>query len=184
MSIIKHNNELEGPETVVKASKKPNFDVVVVLPDIRSAHNVGSVFRTSDAAGVNNIYISGYSPTPLNKFNRPQPEIAKTALGAEKSIPWKYFESHTSMLNSLKKDGFKIVAVEQTKDSVSYKNLNLIDFLDGGKKVAFIFGNEVDGLPKKILSKVDICVELPMKGMKESLNVSVTAGIVLFQYLV
>ena len=163
-------------------SKGCDFEVIVVLPDIRSAHNVGSIFRTSDASGVGRIYLSGYTPTPLNKFHRPQPQIAKTALGAEKTIPWEYFESHTKMLNKLKNDGFKIIAVEQTEKSINYKDLNIKD-LYKEKKVAFIFGNEVDGLPRKILNKIDVCVELPMKGMKESLNVAVTAGIVLFQYL-
>ena len=161
---------------------------VVVLPDIRSAHNVGSIFRTSDAAGVNKIYLSGYTPTPLNKFNRPQAQIAKTALGAEKSIPWEYFESHAVLLRKLKKEGFKIIAIEQTKKSVDYKSLKIDDLFGKGKTseegVAFVFGNEVDGLPKTILNKADVCVELPMNGMKESLNVAVTAGIVLFQYLV
>ncbi len=177
------------------ADKKGVFEVVVVLPDIRSAHNVGSIFRTSDAAGVGAVYLSGYTPTPLNKFNKPQPEIAKTALGAEKSLVWKYFKSHTSLLNKLKKDGYKIIAVEQTKNSINYKDLdfnNLFkdecdsesDVGSSAKKIAFIFGNEVLGLPKKILDKVDVCVELPMNGKKESLNVAVTAGIVLFQYLV
>ncbi len=180
------------------AVKTGGFEVIVVLPDIRSAHNVGSIFRTADAAGVGTIYLSGYTPTPLNKFNKPQPQITKTALGAEKTLVWKYFESHTTLLNKLKKDGFKIIAVEQTKNSINYKDLDLKDlFTDKtkkagvksevetlDKKVAFVFGNEVLGLPKKILEKVDVCVELPMNGMKESLNVSVTAGIVLFQYLV
>lgn len=180
-----------------KAINKRSFNAVVVLPDIRSAHNVGSVFRTADAAGVKRIYISGYTPTPLNKFNKPQPQIAKTALGAEKTIAWEYFESHITLLNKLKKECFKIVAVEQTNNSINYKSLSLEGlFNDINKKtidkkvgeeslpIAFVFGNEVLGLPKKILDKVDVCIELPMNGMKESLNVSVTAGIVLFQYLV
>ena len=166
-----------------KMSNIKNNKVVVVLPDIRSAHNVGSIFRTSDASGVSKIYLAGLTPTPLNKFHRPQPQIAKTALGAEKTIPWEYFESHTALLNKLKKDGFKIIAVEQTKKSINYKDLKINDLFGAEKKVAFVFGNEVDGLPKTILKKVDVCVELPMNGMKESLNVSVTAGIVLFQYL-
>ena len=180
------------------AVKAGGFEVIVVLPDIRSAHNVGSIFRTSDAAGVGAIYLSGYTPTPLNKFNKPQPQITKTALGAEKTLVWKYFESHTTLLNKLKKDGFKIIAVEQTKNSINYKDLDLKDLFKKekdecgsksevetlGKKVAFVFGNEVLGLLKKILDKVDVCIELPMNGKKESLNVSVTAGIILFQYLV
>lgn len=154
-----------------------NKEIVVVLPDIRSAYNVGSIFRTSDASGVSKIYLSGYTPTPLNKFNKPQSQIAKTALGAEKTVPWEYFKSHTVLLNKLKKLGFKIVAVEQTEKSIDYKTFKL------SEKIVFIFGNEVDGLPKTILNKADICVELPMNGAKESLNVSVTAGIVLFHYL-
>jgi len=187
MSNIKHKEDSKGDKKVVNSHKKSQIEVAVILPDIRSAHNVGSIFRTSDAAGVSKLYISGYTPTPLNKFHKPQPQIAKTALGAEISIPWEYFESHAVMLNKLKKEGFKIVAVEQTKKSINYKDLKIEEFLknesEGGQKVAFIFGNEVDGLPKTILNKADVCVELPMNGLKESLNVSVTAGIVLFEYL-
>ena len=165
-----------------KNKKDSNIEAIVVLPDIRSAHNVGSIFRTSDASGVKEIYLSGYTPNPINKFGRAQSEIAKTALGAEKSIPWKYFASHATMLNSLKKAGFKIIAVEQTKDSINYKSLKLNDVAQDGK-IAFVFGNEVLGLPKTILNKADVCVEIPMNGLKESLNVAVTAGIILFQYL-
>ena len=161
-----------------KTSKNNKIEAVVVLPDIRSAYNVGSIFRTSDASGVTKIYLSGYTPTPLNKFNKLQSQIAKTALGAESTMPWEYFKSHISLINKLKKDGFQIVAVEQNSKSVEYKK-----FKPKGR-IAFVFGNEVLGLPKNIIDKSDVCVELPMNGMKESLNVSVTAGIVLFQYLV
>ncbi len=187
MSNIKNDKDLKSHDStnglVAKGSRHHDFEAVVVLPDIRSAHNVGSIFRTSDASGVSKIYLSGYTPTPLNKFHRPQPQITKTALGAEKTIPWEYFESHIVLLNKLKKEGFKIIAVEQTIKSVNYKDLKNDDLFGVNKKVAFVFGNEVDGLPKVILNKTDVCVELPMNGAKESLNVSVTAGIVLFQYL-
>ncbi len=187
MSNIKNKNSVRVLGAARKTSKKQEFDVVVVLPDIRSAYNVGSIFRTSDASGVSKIYLSGYTPTPLNKFHRPQPQIAKTALGAEISTPWEYYNSHATLLNKLKKEGFKIIAVEQTKKSVDYKSLILKDLFGDKKmvrKIAFVFGNEVLGLPKIIINKSDLCIELPMGGIKESLNVSVTAGIVLFQYLV
>ena len=166
-----------------KAINKPVFDVLVLLPDIRSAYNVGSIFRTSDASGVSKIYLSGYTPRPVDKFNRPQTEIAKTALGAEKSIVWEYFKNHSSALNKIKKEGYKIIAIEQTEKSKDYKDIDLNGLKLKDSKIAFVFGNEVLGLPKSILNKVDLCVELPMKGMKESLNVSVTAGIILFHYL-
>ncbi len=156
-----------------------NKEIVVVLPDIRSSYNIGSIFRTADATGVLRIVLSGYSPCPLDKFNRPQKEIAKTALGAEKDIPWIYEEKSAKALRDLKKQGFCIVGVEQDKRSVDYKKF----FKKYPDKIAVVFGNEVDGISKELLKLCDEVVDIPMKGNKESLNVSVSAGIILYSLL-
>ncbi len=150
---------------------------ILILPDIRSAQNVGSLFRTADACGIDFIYIVGISPAPLDQFNRPNSAIAKTALGAEKTIPWKKVTVLAPLITKLKKAGVQIIAIEQSPDAIDYKKVKI------KQPVAFILGNEVEGVPKNILSKVDIVAEIPMRGMKESLNVSVAAGIALFRML-
>lgn len=174
---------------------------IVVLPDIRSAHNVGSIFRTSDAVGVDEIVLCGCTPRPLDKFNRVQGEIAKTALGAEKSIPWSYEENIKKAIIGLKKRGLYIIGVE-SEDGVQksglsgkitvcdYKKIKIATTLKQLNKnganlngVAFVFGNEVDGLSKEILKLCDIVADIPMKGGKESLNVAVSTGIVLYRVL-
>lgn len=162
---------------VRKSKKSSSRETVVILPDIRSALNVGSIFRTADAAGVSKIYLTGYTPAPVDKFGRVEKQIAKTALGAEKKLPWEKVSEAARLLAKLKKTGFQIVAVEQDNRSIDYKKLKI------GSKTAFVFGNEIDGLPRKILDKCDIIIEIPMRGQKESLNVAVSAGVVLFQAL-
>ena len=152
-------------------------ETVLILPDIRSAHNVGAIFRTADAAGVGKIYLTGTSPTPVDRFKRPRADIAKAALGAELSMPWEYKSRIGPLILKLKKDGYAIVAVEQSENSADYKKVKL------GPKTAFIFGNEVEGIPETVLSTCDVVAEIPMRGMKESLNVSVAAGIALFRML-
>lgn len=149
---------------------------IIILDNIRSAHNVGSIFRTADGAGVGKIYLLGYTPTPVDRFGRPQPEIAKTSLGASEVIPFEHIENTDTenLIERLKQEGFQIVAVEQTPSSVS-----LYDFTVP-PKVCYIVGNEIDGVSEELLSLADTAVEIPMEGKKESLNVSVTAGIVLF----
>ena len=156
---------------------------IIILDNIRSAHNVGSIFRSSDGAGVGKIYLVGPTPTPIDRFGRPQPEIVKTSLGASESIPWEHVGNAGSVstqdllgiIAQLKTDGFTIVAVEQDKDSISFYDFEVPD------KVAYILGAEVEGVQKEVLEVADIIVEIPMAGVKESLNVSVTAGIVLFK---
>jgi 23S rRNA (guanosine2251-2'-O)-methyltransferase len=150
---------------------------IVVLHDIRSTHNVGSIFRTSDACGVSKIYISGYTPAPIDKFNRKQKDIAKTALGAEDTIPWEKVEGVYELISKLKKDGFQIVAIEQAENSVDYKDVKLSD------RVAFVVGPEVVGIYPDLLKECDVVVEIPMKGEKESLNVSVAFGVAVFRML-
>lgn len=164
-----------------KESKGKINEISIILPDIRSAYNVGSIFRTADAAGVTKIYLTGYTPCPIDKYGRPQKEIAKTALGGEQTIPWEYHTSVTILLRKLKAQEATIVAVEQAQNSVDYRIIK--KNVKTGEPIVLIFGNEVDGLPKSVLQKADLIAEIPMKGEKESLNVSVTAGIVLFELL-
>ena len=146
----------------------------VILHNIRSAHNVGSIFRTADGVGVSEIFLSGYTPSPIDRFGRPQPEIKKTSLGATESVAWKNVEEIQTLISELKEKGCEIVAVEQHGKSKDYK-----DFLQT-KDTVFIFGNEIDGVSKEIINFADVVLEIPMVGTKESLNVSVTAGIILF----
>lgn len=152
-------------------------EVAVLLHDIRSTHNVGSIFRTADTLGVSKIYISGYTPTPLDKFNRPRKDIAKVALGAEKTISWEQVPSPNLLVKKLKKEGFQIVAVEQSEKSVDYKKVKIEN------KVMFIVGNEVSGMEKDTLKLCDVIAEIPQRGEKESLNVSVAFGVALFRML-
>lgn len=148
--------------------------MAVLLHNIRSAHNVGSIFRTADAVGVQKIYLSGYTPTPLDRFGRPHREVGKTALGAEHTIAWEYHTSPTALISRLKKKGWQIVGVEQDARAVDYRTYKMIG------STLFILGNEVRGISKGLRSKCDALVEIPMHGAKESLNVSVATGIVLF----
>lgn len=147
---------------------------VVILPNIRSQYNVGAIFRTADAMGVNKIYLTGFTPTPLDRFGRPAEKIAKTALGAEKTIDWEYQADVLAVIKQLQNDVISVVAVEQDERSVELEKFKVPE------KVAYIFGSETEGLAKEILAVVDSVVEIPMLGQKESLNVSVTAGIVLY----
>ena len=146
----------------------------VILHDIRSHYNVGAIFRTADGAGVSKIYLAGYTPTPEDRFGREVAEISKTALGAEKFVAWEKVGDILSVVQRLKIEGVTVVAVEQSDNSVM-----LNDFLVP-EKVAYIFGSETEGISSEVLAEVDVVLELPMLGQKESLNVSVTAGIVLF----
>ena len=152
-----------------KDAKK--IPVVVILENIRSAYNVGSVFRTADAFLIEFIFITGYTAKPPHK------EITKTALGAHDSVDWKYFETTKEAIEELKKNEYKIFAVEQVTDSISLENISRFA-LD---KIAFIFGNEVSGVDQEIISLCDGSVEIPQFGMKHSLNISVAAGIVLWE---
>ena len=159
------------------AAPKSSTDAVLVLPDIRSAHNVGAIFRTADAAGVSKLYLVGITPQPVDRFGRPRADVAKAALGAEATVVWEARATLVPLISKLKKEGYKIVAIEQSETSTDYKKVKLAG------KVAFILGAEVEGLPKNVLAKCDIVAEIPMRGMKESLNVSVAAGIALFRML-
>jgi len=143
----------------------------IILPNIRSLYNIGSIFRTSDAVGVEKIYLTGYSGRPDKNL-----QIAKTALGAEQSVPWEYCFHTWKIIEKLKQQNYEIIALEQSKSSIDYRKFKL------GKtdKIALIVGNEVNGLSEKILNRVDRTVHLPMSGKKESLNVSVAFGIIAY----
>lgn len=146
--------------------KQPNF--AIVLPDIRSCHNVGAFFRTADACGVDFLYLTGYTATP------PKPQIDKVALGAEKWMPWKQYQSAVRLVKSLKAKGVKIVALEKNADST---DIGQTEFTG---PLALIVGNEVDGVSPEILALADAVVHIPMYGKKESLNVSVAGGIAMY----
>lgn len=148
--------------------------IALLLHNIRSAHNVGSIFRSADAAGVSRVYLSGYTPAPEDRFKRVQKNIAKTALGAETFVAWEHRSAPTAIIEKLSADGWKIVGVEQDPHSIDYRN-----FKPRGPTL-FIMGNEVRGLSKELRSHCDRLIEIPMHGAKESLNVSVAAGIILF----
>ena len=151
--------------------------VSLILHDVRSAHNVGSLFRSSDALGISEIYLTGYTPTPVDRFGRKVKEIVKTALGAEETIPWHSIKSIDSVIRKLRKAKTQIIAIEQSENSIDYKKLKIKG------NTAFILGNEVDGLSENILNKVDKIVEITMKGEKESLNVAIAGSVVLFRIL-
>lgn len=160
--------------------KKDETNSILILPDIRSAINVGAIFRTADAVGISKIYLTGYTPRPTDKFGRIQKDISKSALGAENFVPWEFKKSLPALLSKLRRDGYKIIAIEQDKRAVDYRTLRLSPRHKGP---VFIIGTEVSGISKKILDKCDIIVEIPMYGEKESLNVSVACGVVLFRIL-
>ena len=147
----------------------------LILDNVRSMENVGSIFRTADAAGVSKIYLCGITPKP------PRKEIDKTALGATDSVDWEYYEDIKTIIHKLKSDGVFIIAVEQEKRSVPYNKVRDNFLLDLSEKTAFVVGNEVDGISKEILDLADVIAEIPMHGKKNSLNVSVATGIVLFK---
>lgn len=152
-----------------QAEKMP---LVVVLDDVRSLHNVGSVFRSSDAFRVKDIYLCGITAVP------PQPEIHKTALGAEDTVSWKYFKNTMDAINELHEMGYFVYSTEQVEGSSKLQHLEL----NKDKKYAIVLGNEVKGVKQEVVDNSDGCIEIPQFGTKHSLNVSVTAGIVIWEF--
>lgn len=145
--------------------------LIVVLDDVRSLHNVGSVFRSADAFRVEAVYLCGITATP------PHPEIHKTALGGEDSVAWRYFPTATEAIDSLHNDGFFVYSIEQVEGSTKLQNLQL----DTDKHYAIVLGNEVKGVHQEVVDMSDGCLEIPQFGTKHSLNVSVTAGMVIWE---
>lgn len=151
---------------------------IVILLNIRSVENVGAMFRTADAVGIDKIYLVGYTPTPLDRFGRKRGDMVKSALGAEEYVPWEQVQNISILINKLKKSGFQIIAIEQDKNSINYKKVKPKD------KNAFIVGPEVAGIPTSVLKKCDMIAEIPMHGKKESLNVATSLGVVLYGVLI
>ena len=149
----------------------PNLPLIVVLDDVRSLHNVGSVFRSGDAFRVEAVYLCGITATP------PHPEIHKTALGGEDSVAWRYFPTATEAVESLHNDGFFVYSIEQVEGSTKLQNLQL----DTDRRYAVVLGNEVKGVHQDVVDMSDGCLEIPQFGTKHSLNVSVTAGMVIWE---
>lgn len=150
---------------------------VVILHNIRSAHNVGAILRTADAIGISEVYMTGYTPTPLDRFGRKRSDVSKAALGAEESVSWTHYKSVAPLITKLKKTGYSIVGIEQDDSALDYKTFKTVS------KTAFLFGNEVRGLSPQLKKQCDVLIEIPMRGMKESLNVTTAAGIALFRVL-
>jgi len=152
--------------------------MIAVLHNIRSLHNVGSMFRTADAAGIEKIYLCGYTSAPVDESGMPRPQISKTALGAETTVPWEKKKSVTALLDRLHRDGSKIYAVEIDQRAVLYHKLKLSP--RALKKAVIVVGNEVAGVPPAVLKRADKILQIPMHGKKESLNVSVAFGIIAY----
>ena len=163
-------NELNR-KSVEEFKRSDKTPVIAVLENIRSAYNVGSVFRTADAFLLEAVYITGYTCTPPHK------EIKKTALGAEDTVAWKHFSNAAEAIASLKADGYKVYAVEQAVNSLYLQQTNF----SSEEKIAVIFGNEVTGIEQDTIKQCDGCIEIPQLGMKHSLNIATAAGVVLWE---
>ena len=153
-----------------KAARK--LPLVVVLDNVRSLHNVGSVFRSCDAFRIEAVYLCGITATP------PSAEIHKTALGAEDSVSWKYYESTLDAVEELKQKGYFVYSIEQVEGSENMAKISL----DASKRYAVVLGNEVKGVEQAVVNASDSCLEIPQLGTKHSLNVSITAGIVVWEF--
>ena len=160
-----------GRKSVDEFKQSEKTPVIVVLENIRSAYNVGSVFRTSDAFLIEAIYIIGYSAKPPHK------EIKKTALGAEETVLWKYFKTSAEAIDELRKADYKVFSVEQAEDSFKLQALSF----KPDEKIAVVFGNEVAGVEQSTIHLSDGCIEIPQLGVKHSLNIATAVGVVLWE---
>ena len=168
--------QLVEKERSTERIRKP-LGASLLLHDIRSVHNVGAIFRSAEAAGVERVYLSGYTPGPRDRFGRARKDFAKTSLGAEHTLAWSHVRDAGQLVSELKKNGVRIIALEQSPHSVDYKRVEV------ESKCLIMLGNEVVGLPKKLLDAADVIAEIPLYGKKESLNVSVAAAVFLFRLL-
>ena len=160
-----------GRKSVEEFKQSDKIPIVIVLENIRSAYNVGSVFRTADAFLLKTIYICGYTAHPPHK------EIKKTALGADETMSWKYFKNTWEAVDEMRNEGYKIFAVEQAEGSCKLQEVNF----DQQEKIAVIFGNEVTGVEQSTIQLTDGCIEIPQLGMKHSLNIATAAGVVVWE---
>lgn len=158
--------------TVEEYQTSEKLPLVVVLDDVRSMYNIGSVFRTADSFRVEAVYLCGICQTP------PSTEIHKTALGAEESVSWKYFQTALEAISELKKEGYEVLSVEQVEHSTKLQHF----VANPEKKYAIVMGNEVKGVKQEVVDASDGCLEIPQLGTKHSMNVSVTAGIVMYKF--
>ena len=152
-------------------------EIYLLLHNIRSTHNVGAIFRTADATGVKKIYISGFTPAPIDRFGRARQDISKASLGAEKTIAWEKIDSAADLIKNLKKEKVTILGLEQDKTSIDFRDVKI------SSKNLLILGSEVEGIATEILKLCDQILEIPMHGQKESLNVSVATGIILYELI-
>lgn len=159
--------------SIQEFKKKEKLPIIIILDNIRSLHNVGSVFRTSDAFLIEKIYLCGITATPPHK------EIQKTALGATESVEWEYIENVLDVIQQLKKDQYQIISIEQTEKSTMLHNF----ITDNSASYALIFGNEVNGVQQEVVSISDTIIEIPQFGTKHSLNVAVSTGIVIWNFV-
>ena len=150
----------------------------VILHNVRSNHNVGSIFRTADAAGFSKVYLCGITPAPTDKFQRPNRELAKVALGAQNFLQWEKVRSTVGLIKKLKREGRTILALEQSKQSIPYSKFGIRH-----SRFALVLGDEVRGLPRSVLNLADRILEIPMRGKKESLNVAVAFGVAAFSFI-
>lgn len=164
------NSEL-GRKTIGQVKSSEKTPLVIILDNVRSQQNVGSVFRTADAFLVESLFLCGITGQP------PAREIQKTALGATESVEWKYFQQTSDAVTILKQSGYKIIAVEQAEGSVDLQDFKI----SKGEKYALIFGHEVNGVAQEIVDMCDGCIEIPQFGIKHSFNIAVSAGIVLWE---
>jgi len=168
----KLNMEELNRVSIEKFNELGKLPVICILDNIRSQHNIGSIFRTSDAFRIQELYLCGITATPPNR------EINKSALGATESVKWQYFADTSSAIELLKSLGYKIIAVEQAVGSITLEDYSP----DSAEQIALVFGNEVTGVSDEVMEIVDVCIEIPQFGTKHSFNVSVTAAIVLYQF--
>lgn len=152
---------------------------IAVLDNLRSVYNVGSIFRTANAVGVEKIYLCGTTPTPVDKKGERRKDFAKVALGAEDIVMWEYEESTVKALKKLQQEGFCIIAFEQDEKSLDYKEVSI----EGKENIAFVIGPEVTGITQEVLDMCDVIAEIPMLGTKESLNVTIAFGIGVYRIL-
>ncbi len=174
ITMRKLRNEELNRKTINEFKKTKKVPVVVVLDNIRSLNNIGSVFRTADAFLIDSVYLCGITASP------PHREIQKTALGATDSVDWKYFDDTITAINDLKEKGFTIVSVEQANGALS-----LIDFQpEIEEKYAFVFGHEIHGVEQSIVDLSDLVLEIPQFGTKHSFNIAVSTGIILWDHFI
>jgi tRNA G18 (ribose-2'-O)-methylase SpoU len=168
---IRKSMEALGRRPLQEVLASPAHDILIILDDVRSMHNVGSAFRTADAFGLAGLWLCGFTPAP------PHRDIRKTALGAEESVSWRHFRSVNEALDAARDQGYQLVAIEQAEGGEALPGFSLA----AGGKLALIFGNEVSGVSDAALARVSRCIEIPQWGAKHSLNISVSIGVVLWE---